>query len=181
MAYDGIITKSVIEELKPILIGSKVNKVIEPTKNEVVLSLYNQGKTYFLDLCVDPSFCRVCLTTHTKPNPQNAFNFCMLLRKYLTGGKVVDISNYDFERTIQIKFSCYNEMNDLVVRKLYIEIMSRQSNIVLTNEDDIIIDSIKHFDTDIREMLPAHKYEFVQITKKSFISIEDVQEFIIII
>ena len=173
MAYDGLVTKTVLQELKKVLVGGKVNKVLEPNKNEVVLNIYNNGQNYFLNLCVDPSYCRVSLTTHLKPNPQNALNFCMLLRKYLVGGKIIDISNYDFERTVQIKFSCYNELNDLVERKLYIEVMSRQSNIILTNENDIIIDSIKHFDTDVREMLPAHKYEFVQITKKSFLQSED--------
>lgn len=178
MAFDGFVTKAIITELNNNLIGAKVNKVLQPTKSEIILELYGNGKNYSLLLSCDPEFCRIGLTKYSKPNPQNALNFCMLLRKYLVGGKILEISNYDLERTVQIKFSCYNELNDLVTRKLYIEIMSRQSNIVLTNENNIIIDSIKHFDTSTREMLPAHEYEFVPIAKKSFIELENSSAFI---
>lgn len=169
MAFDGFITKSVIAELNNTILGAKVNKVYEPTKNDVVLSLYNNGNNYLLDLCANPELCRICLTSHSKPNPQNAFNFCMLLRKYLIGGKIIKISNYDLERTVEIQFECYNDLNDLVKRKLFVEIMSRQSNIILTNEKNIIIDTLKHFDNSIRELLPAHEYTFTPITKISFI------------
>ena len=101
----------------------------------------------------------------------------MLLRKYLTGGKIIKISNYDLERTIEIKFECYNELNDLVVRKLFIEIMSRQSNIILTNENNIIIDTLKHFDNK-RQLLPAHEYSFVPIKKTSFLELSDFQDYL---
>ncbi len=177
MAFDGFITKSIISELEPSLVGAKINKVFEPTKNEIILGLYNNGINYALELCANPEFCRICLTTHTKPNPQNAYNFCMLLRKYLTGGKIISISNYDLERTIEIKFEVYNELNDLVTRKLFIEIMSRQSNIILTNEKNIIIDTLKHFDNNTRELLPAHEYTPVPTNKISFIDIKSFEEF----
>ena len=169
MAFDGFITKSVITELKNTIIGAKVNKVFEPTKNDVVLSLYNNGNNYLLDLCANPEFCRICLTSHSKQNPQNAYNFCMLLRKYLIGGKITKISNYDLERTVEIQFECYNDLNDLVKRKLFVEIMSRQSNIILTNENNIILDTLKHFDNNVRELLPAHEYVFTPINKISFL------------
>lgn len=177
MAFDGFITKAVISELEPSLIGAKVNKVFEPNKNEIILGLYNNGINYALELCANPEFCRICLTTHSKPNPQNAYNFCMLLRKYLTGGKIISISNYDLERTIEIKFEVYNELNDLVTRKLFIEIMSRQSNIILTNEKNIIIDTLKHFDNNVRELLPAHEYTFTPTAKISFIDIKSFEDF----
>lgn len=173
MAFDGITTRAVIAELQKQLIGGKVNKVFQPTKHEIVLSIYNRAN-YMLLLSASPDECRLHLTKHTKPNPQNAPNFCMLLRKYLVGGKIVDISNYDLERTVQIKLECYNELNDLVVRKLLIQIMSRQSNLILTNENNVIIDSLKHSD----DCLPAHPYEFVKISKKSFLELESEQEFL---
>ena len=177
MAFDGFITKSIIAELNKMIIGAKVNKVYEPNKNEVVLSLYNQGNNYSLNLCANPELCRICLTNYSKPNPQNAYNFCMLLRKYLVGGKITKISNYDLERTVEICFECYNELNDLVIRKLFIEIMSRQSNIILTNDKNIIIDTLKHFD-NTRELLPAHEYTFAPITKISFLEITSFDKFI---
>ena len=176
MAFDGITTKAVITELQQTLIGGKINKIFQPTKNEIILNIYNQAN-YTLLLSADPDHCRLHLTTHTKPNPQNAPNFCMLLRKYLIGAKIIDISNYDLERTVQIKFETYNELNDLVIRKLFIEIMSRQSNLVLTNENNIIIDALKHFEN----ALPAHPFEFAEITKKSFLELQSENEFISLI
>ena len=173
MAFDGITTKAVISELQQTLIGGKINKIFQPTKHEIILNIYNKAN-YTLLLSANPDYCRMHLTTHTKPNPQNAPNFCMLLRKYLMGAKMIDISNYDLERTIQIKFECYNELNDLVVRKLFIQIMSRQSNVVLTNENNIIIDALKHFDNS----LPAHPFEFAKITKKSFLELNSKKDFL---
>ena len=170
MAFDGFTTKKVILELKKVLIGSKVNKVYQPNKQEIVLGLYNDGVNYLLNISTNPEFCRINLTKHQKPNPQTALNFCMLLRKYLTGAKIVDISNYDLERTIEIKFEAYNELNDLVLRRIYIEIMSRQSNIILANENNMIIDTLRHMD-NTRDLLPAHEYTFTPINKKSFIDI----------
>lgn len=177
MAFDGFITKSIIEELKPHLIGGKINKVFEPTKNDIILSIYSNGNNYALALSSNPETCRIGLTTYSKPNPQVAPNFCMLLRKYLIGSKIIDISNMDLERTVQIKFEAYNELNDLVIRKLFIEIMSRQSNIVLTNENNIIIDTLKHVESGTRELLPAHEFEFTAINKKSFLKINSFDEF----
>ncbi|MBR3882914.1 MAG: NFACT family protein [Clostridia bacterium] len=176
MAFDGFITKSIISELKGLIIGAKVNKVYEPTKNEVVLSLYNNGENYLLNLCANPEFCRIHLTYYTKQNPQNAYNFCMLLRKYLVGGRIINISNFDLERTVEIQFECYNDLNDLVKRKLYIEIMSRHSNVILTNENNIIIDTLKHCDSS-RDLLPAHEYTFMPITKESFLRLNSFEEF----
>lgn len=173
MAFDGITTKAVIAELQQNLIGGKINKVFQPTKNEIILSIYNQAN-YTLLLSANPDYCRLHLTSHTKPNPKNAPNFCMLLRKYLIGAKIIDISNYDLERTVQIKFECYNELNDLVIRKLFVQIMSRQSNIVLTNENNIILDCLKHSEN----YLPAHPFEFAKISKRSFLELQNQTDFI---
>lgn len=172
MAFDGITTKAVITELQQNLIGGKINKVFQPTKNEIILSIYNQAN-YTLLLSANPDYCRLHLTSHTKQNPKNAPNFCMLLRKYLIGAKIIDISNYDLERTVQIKFECYNELNDLVIRKLFVQIMSRQSNIILTNENNIILDCLKHSEN----YLPAHPFEFAKISKRSFLELQNQTDF----
>jgi len=178
MAFDGLVTKAVISELNNSIIGSKVNKIFQPTKNEIIIGLYGNGINYLLNVCVHPELCRICLTTHSKPNPQNALNFCMLLRKYLIGSKIISISSYDLERTIEIKFECFNEFNDLVIRKLFVEIMSRQSNIILTNENNIIIDSLLHLTNSTRELLPAHEYTFMPNNKISFLELNDFNEFL---
>ena len=178
MAFDGFVTKAVINELNKVLIGAKVNRVLQPTKNEIVFETYNNGERYFLQISTVADLCRISLTKNLKPNPQNAYNFCMLLRKHLVGSRITEISNYDLERTAQIKFEGYNELNDLVKKRLYIEIMSRQSNIILTNENNIIIDSLRHFDGNQRELLPAHPFKFTPILKKSFIELENFDEFL---
>ena len=178
MAFDGIVTRGVVTELNKTLKGAKVNKVLQPNKNEIVLDLYSKdGGKYNLLISILPEGCRLHLTTHLKENPSNPFNFCMLLRKYLVGSKVLEISNYDLERTIEIKFEARNELNDLVKRRLYIEIMSRQSNIVLTNETNTIIDCIKHFEDDKRPRLPASPFVFTPILKSSFIELETFTDF----
>ena len=174
MAFDGFITRSIISELKNLIINAKVNKVWQPNKSEIILGLYNNGNNYSLLLSANPENCRINLTNYSKPNPQNALNFCMLLRKYLIGAKIINISNMDLERTVEIKFETYNEMNDLVIRKLYLQIMSRQSNIILTNHNNIIIDCIKHSDS----YLPAHEFEFTPILKSSFFKINNFENFL---
>ncbi|MBR2289061.1 MAG: NFACT family protein [Clostridia bacterium] len=178
MAFDGIVTKGVVTELNKALKGAKVNRVLQPNKNEIVLDLYSKdGGRYNLLMSILPEGCRLHLTTHLKENPSNPFNFCMLLRKYLTGSKVLEVSNYDLERTIEVKFEAYNELNDLVKRRLYIEIMSRQSNIVLTNESNTIIDCLKHFEDEKRPRLPASPFTFTPILKSSFIELETFTDF----
>jgi len=178
MAFDGMITKAVVTELNDVLKKSKVNRVLQPNKNEIVLETYNNGEKYFIEINISSDMCRVSLTNHFKPNPQNAYNFCMLLRKYLIGTKILEISNYDLERTIEIKFEGYNELNDLVKRRLYIEIMSRQSNVILTNENNIIIDTMRHFENKERSLLPANPFKFTPILKSSFIEIETFSDFL---
>ena len=179
MAYDGIVTKGVVTELNKVLKGAKINKILQPNKNEVVLDLYcKNGEKYNLLISILPEGCRLHLTNYLKPNPSNPFNFCMLLRKYLVGSKILEISNYDLERTIEIKFEARNELNDLVKRRMYVEIMSRQSNIILTNENNTIIDCLKHFEDDKRPRLPASPFVFTPILKSSFIELETFDDFL---
>ena len=78
MAFDGIVTKAISSELQN-LSGSKIDKVFEPNKNTIVLGLYHSGLHYLLNICIDSQNYRINLTTHPKPNPKSAPNFCMLL------------------------------------------------------------------------------------------------------
>ncbi len=176
--YDGVTTKAVVEELERSLKNAKVNRVMQPTKNEIVLETYKDGEKYFLEISTIPDNCRVCLTNHLKENPQNAYNFCMVLRKHLNSSRIIEISNFDLERTIEIKFEAHNELNDIEIKRLYIQIMSRQSNVILTNEKRIIIDTLKHFGGESRELLPAHLFKFAPILKTSFIDLETFSDFL---
>ena len=90
MAFDGIVTKKIVKELKNIL-GFKIDKIYEPDKNTVTLGLYGKNLNLSLLICISSNNCRIHLTTHNQKNPTIAPNFCMLLRKHLIGYKIKNI------------------------------------------------------------------------------------------
>lgn len=180
MAFDGFVTHSVVNELNKFIIDGKINKIFEPNKNEIILGIYNNGINYALNISINVDNYRLNLTTKTKPNPINAPGFCMLLRKHLTGGKIKKIYMPGLERIVVIELECYNELNDLTIKKLVIELMGKHSNIILLNEKNIIIDSLRHLDSSansLRDILPAHPYEFPESTKNDFLSITCFDDF----
>ena len=95
MAFDGIVLNSIVNELKNTILGAKVNKIYQPTKNNIILDLYAQGKKFNLNLCIEPKNCRLNLTKHLMENPMQAPSFCMLLRKHLNSAKLISISTFD--------------------------------------------------------------------------------------
>ena len=170
LAFDGIVTKTIVNELNENIIGAKINKVFEPTKNDIIIGLYCNGKNYALNICVNPENCRLHLTTYSKPNPQTAPNFCMLLRKHLIGSRIVSINSYDLERTVEFTLETYNELNDKINKKLIVEIMGHFSNVILVNENNNIIDCLRHFEAP-RELMPIRPYSPASSDKQSFINI----------
>ena len=180
MAFDGIVTSNVVAELNTCLIGGKINKVFEPNKNEVILGIYSHGVNYALNFSIASDSYRINLTTHAKPNPLNAPGFCMLLRKHLIGAKIKKIYTIGLERIVYIELECFNELNDLVNKKLIIELMGKHSNIILTNDNNMIIDSLRHLSIEehsSRDILPAHEYSAPENTKIDFKSIKTFDEF----
>lgn len=181
MAFDGITTKSISYELQHSILGGKINKIFEPNKNEILLSIYANGKNYALNICIDSNLYRIHLTTNAKPNPLNAPNFCMLLRKHLIGYKIKAISsNENLERIIKIELEGYNELNDLTTKYLMVELMGKHSNIILLNDKFFIIDSLRHLDTlsnSYRDILPAHEYSYPENNKNNFYTIKSAEEF----
>lgn len=180
MAFDGVVTRQVVKELNTCLIGGKINKVFMPNKNEILLGIYSNGKNYSLLINIDCSNCRMHLTTNKKPNPFNAPNFCMLLRKHLIGMKIKSIETYDLERIVTLVLEGYDELNDLTIKKLVIELMGKHSNVILLNQSSTIIDSMRHIDITsnaTRDILPAHKYIFPSNEKISFLEIKSFEEF----
>jgi len=181
MAFDGITTKSISYELQHSILEGKINKIFEPNKNEVLLSIYANGKNYALNICIDSNLYRIHLTTNAKPNPLNAPNFCMLLRKHLIGYKIKAISSNDnLERIIKIELEGYNELNDLTTKYLMVELMGKHSNIILLNDKFFIIDSLRHLDTlsnSYRDILPAREYSYPGNNKNNFYTIKSAEEF----
>ena len=178
MAFDGIVTKAIVTELQE-LVGSKIDKVHEPDKNTIVLGLYSQGKNYALNICIDAHNCRLNLTTHTKINPLVAPNFCMLLRKHLIGGKISNISMQGLERIVNIEIETINEFNEIENKTLILELMGKHSNIILKNQNDIIIDAMRHIvsNNSYREILPSRIYTLPQSNKYEFTKLTGQEEF----
>ena len=180
MAFDGILTKAIVSELNNCLINGKINKIFEPNRNEILFSIYSDKKNYALNISIDSINYRINLTTHSKPNPQNVLNFCMVLRKHLIGGTIKKIYTNGLERIIFIDINCFNELNDLITKTLVIELMGKHSNVILLNSDLTIIDSLRHlnkFDNSNRNIFPGSKYENIVSNKLDFLSIKTFDEF----
>lgn len=180
MAFDGIVTKAVVSELNTCLINGKINKIFEPNKNEILLGVYSSGKNYCLNVSIDSVNYRVNLTTNSKPNPQNVLNFCMVLRKHLTGGTIKRIYSNGLERIVFIDVDVYNELNDLITKTLVVELMGKHSNIILLNSEHTVIDSLRHlnkFDNSNRDIFPGSKYLNIESAKKDFLAVKTFDEF----
>lgn len=181
MAFDGVTLHTIVNELQ-FLKNAKVNSIYEPSQNNIVISVYNK-KTYAINIDTTANNYRMHLTTHDKQNPIVCPNFCMILRKYLAGGRINNIYMKGLERIAYIEFKCFNEMNDEVERTLIIELMGKYSNLILVNENSVILDALKKFDTDNtldgkRSIMPGRKYievndektNFLEISKEQFIN-----------
>ena len=179
MAFDGIVTKSITKELKNI-IGYKIDKVYEPDKNTVTLGLYGKSSNLMLLICISSNNCRISLTSHPQKNPSTAPNFCMLLRKYLIGLKIKSIYTIDLERIVFIDLENNENPNKPIFRKLIIELMGKHSNIILTDSNNIIIDSMRHTSTlenSNRDIYPTARYIFPESTKYSFLELNTFDDF----
>ena len=180
MAFDGIVTKAVVSELNTCLINGKINKIFEPNKNEILLGVYSSGKNYCLNVSIDSVNYRINLTTNSKTNPQNVLNFCMVLRKHLTGGTIKRIYSNGLERIVFIDIDVYNELNDLITKTLVVELMGKHSNIILLNSEHTVIDSLRHlnkFDNSNRDIFPGSKYLNIESAKKDFLAVKTFDEF----
>ena len=180
MAFDGMITKAITTELSYSILEGKINKIYQPNKNEILLGIYAGGKNLALAICIDSTNYRMHLTTNAKPNPMNAANFCMLLRKHIIGYRIKQIQMNGLERIVTIHLEGYNELNDLTNKKLIIELMGKHSNIILVNDKDFIIESLRHLDItshSYRDILPAHAYIYPQNEKVDFLAIPSFEQF----
>ena len=164
MSFDGIVTNTVVSELNNTLIGGRVDKVYQPEKDEILIYIRNRGENYRLLISSASNNPRIYLTNITKQNPPEPPMFCMLLRKHLIGGTVLNIKQFGLDRIISIDISSINELGDPSEKSLVIEIMGKHSNIIfLEKETKKIIDSIKRVSFDmsrVRQILPGNDYIF---------------------
>lgn len=161
MPFDGIVAKSIVDELSVMLSGGRIEKILQPEADEIVLLVRALNKSYRLVLSASANYPRIHLTDAVKENPSTPPLFCTVLRKYLSGGRILSFEFNDYERIIGIVIESSNELGDISTKKLIIEIMGRYSNIILVNNENKIIEAIKHVDADIssvREVMPARPY-----------------------
>lgn len=160
MALDGAFLYAVKNELN-ILIGGRVDKVYQPSREEIILSIRTREGTKKLYFSANAGSARVHLTENSVDNPQVPPMFCMLLRKHIGSGKLIRIRQDGLERILFFDFECTNELGDVVTVTLACEIMGRCSNLVVIDREGRIIDSIKRVDADMsreRMVLPGMKY-----------------------
>lgn len=161
MAFDGITIANIVTELNQTITGGKINKIAQPENDELIITIKNQRKQYRLFLSASASLPLIYLTETNKPSPLTAPNFCMLLRKHIGSGKIIAIEQPGMERIIRFTIEHLNELGDLCTKYLIVEIMGKHSNIIFCNEEDQIIDSIKHVSahmSSVREVLPGCPY-----------------------
>lgn len=160
MAFDGITLAALVEELKEKLEGGRIYKIAQPEKDELLLTIKNNGNQYRLLISSDASLPLLYLTEENKKSPIQAPNFCMLLRKHIQNARILSVTQPGLERVVHIRLEHLNEMGDLCRKILTVELMGKYSNIIF-RDDEKIIDSIKHVSTavsSVREVLPGRTY-----------------------
>ena len=161
MAFDGIVVANLAHELKEQLQNGRIAKIAQPESDELLFTIKTTAGQKRLSISASASLPLVYLTETNKPSPMTAPNFCMLLRKHIANGRIIDIYQPGLERILHIIIEHLNEMGDLCRKDLIIEIMGKHSNIIFCTEDGTIIDSIKHVSaqmSSVREVLPGRTY-----------------------
>lgn len=170
MALDGIYLYNLLENLKPTLINAKIDKINQPEKDEVILTIRQNRKNIKLLLSASSKYPRLQLTDIPKANPLQAPMFAMVLRKYLLGGKITNLRQLDGDRLVIIDIESSDEMGFNSLYHLIIEIMGRHSNISLIRSRDMkVMESIKHITPNInsfRVLYPGVTYVYPPKSKK---------------
>lgn len=182
MALDAATLALVTTELNGKLTDAKIAKIFEPTRDELVITLRTRTETFSLLLSARSGSARVCLTQESFENPETPPSFCMLMRKHLTGGRLLGVHMEPGDRIVYFDFLCTNEMGDLVQNTLCAELMGRYSNLVLVQSGKII-DALKRVDfedSEIRQLLPGLAYtvppkparpDFLAVSAASIVSL----------
>ncbi len=170
MALDGITIRALTNELQKKLTGGRISKIVQPEADELQLTIRTQEKNERLLISAGASLPFVYLTEENMQAPMSAPNFCMLLRKHISGGRITAITQPGLERIIEFSIEHLDEMGDLCQKILTVELMGKHSNIIFRKPDGMIIDSIKHVSTlvsSVREVLPGRQYFIPKADEKT--------------
>lgn len=161
MALDGIALRCITNELATRLTNGRLYKIAQPETDELLFTIKNNKEQFRLLISANASLPLIYLTEENKLSPMTAPGFCMLLRKHLNNGRITGISQPGLERIIDFEIEHLNEMGDLCKKHLIVELMGKHSNIIFTDDENRIIDSIKHIPasvSSVREVLPGRSY-----------------------
>lgn len=170
MALDGITIACIADELNHTILNGRIYKIAQPENDELLLTIKTGNGQFRLLLSAGASLPFLYLTETNKPSPMTAPNFCMLLRKHLQNGRITAIRQPGLERILMFDIEHLNELGDLCHKTLAVEIMGKHSNIIFLNDDNTIIDSIKHISgavSSVREVLPGRDY-FIPMTQEKY-------------
>jgi len=168
MPFDGVFTASIVKELSS-LINGRIDKIHQPAKDEIMLFIKKDRGGSKVLFSANPAYPRVHITSISRENPKVPPTFCMILRKYISGARIADVYQINFDRIVEFKLESKDELGYPKVFYLLIEIMGKHSNIILLDEVKTIVDSIKHLDSSMnryREVLPGVKYILPPDNKK---------------
>ncbi|MGN9164007.1 Rqc2 family fibronectin-binding protein [Tissierellaceae bacterium HCP3S3_D8] len=164
MSFDGIVTRSVVRELRENILGGRVDKIYQPEKDEILINIHNKGENHRLLISASSNNPRIYLTKYSKKNPTTPPMFCMLLRKYLSGGIILNIEQYDMDRIVLIDISSLDELGQSSEIRLIVEVMGKHSNIILVDKKTHkILDSITRVTGEmsrVRQVLPGSIYDY---------------------
>lgn len=166
---DGLSLAAVVSELS-LLTGGRIEKVQQPERDELILSIHSAGGSCRLLISASPENCRIALTDEKKASPVEAPAFLMLMRKYLTGARIASVEQKNTDRVVEFAIDTYSELHDELRLKLVCEIMGRHSNVILVGEDGDIIDAIHRVSPSVssaRLVLPKLAYEYPPSKKKT--------------
>lgn len=163
MSYDGLFTHAIVNELKETILGGRVSKIHQPYSNELILRIRANRKNHHLLLSAHPQYARVQLTNLEYENPQQAPQFCMVLRKHIESSSLIDIQQVGNDRIIEFTFTGRDELGDEQHYHLIAEIMGRHSNVLLVNKNEKkLYEAIRHVPPSMnsyRTLLPGAEYK----------------------
>lgn len=184
MPFDGTVLHAITNELHERLTGGRISKIYQPLPSDLILQIRSKGRNEKLLISANPSFPRIYLTEEAFQNPMEPPMFTMLLRKYLEGGVIEKIAQWEMERILTITISARNEIGDPHTYRLIFELMGKHSNLILLDPDrESILDAIHHVTpamSRVRVVLPGKTYETppsqgkknpLTITKEAWISL----------
>ena len=166
MPLDAICLQAVINEIKPQIEGSRIEKIQQPARDQVILLLRGNRR---LLLCANPNQPRIHLTSQLRDNPSQPPMFCMLLRKHIGSGRIVSVEQAPLERVVTLHIEATDEMGEQSTFRLILEAMGRHSNLILCGRDGRIIDCLRRVDmemSELRQVLPGLYYHLPPAQQK---------------